>query len=85
MTPKDQVCEILYRAFLLIRDFAGDKKVCFALADILHNVPGQIARAIDGKMTYEEILADIRQRCRDQKCEPWLDVLLAGVYSRPPV
>ena len=77
MTPKDQICVILHCAFLDIRACAGEKKVCFALADVLHNVPLAIARAIDGQTTFEEILAEIRERFQFRKCEAWLDNIIA--------
>jgi hypothetical protein len=82
MEPKDQVCGTLYYAFLEIRAFAGDRKLCFALADVLHNVPLQIAAALDGKRTFEEILADIRARFQSRKCEGWLDNVIAQLDNR---
>ena len=73
--------ELLYRALIDIRAAAhesGDKK-SFALADIFHNVPSGINRALDGKRDFGEILRDVRVRVERRNAEGWLDNAIADI------
>ena len=80
MEAKDDILHILGYAVVSIRNLIDKRDLCYAISDALHNVPEQIGLVMDGKMTYEEILADIRRRCHWSNIEPWLDNALSNKH-----
>lgn len=79
MNKKEKILRLLYFALLDIRAASNEDntKVCYILSDLMHNIPLQILRVEDEKGDYQEILNWIRMRCKQMKCESWLDNVLA--------
>jgi hypothetical protein len=75
MSIKEKILRLLYLALIDIRAAAdqGNTKACFVLSDLMHNIPLQILRVEKENGNYQEIMYWIRMRCKQNKCESWLD------------
>lgn len=77
MNASKTVHRLLFQALLEIRNqgySTGDKAV-YHLADLFHNVALQLEAVAEGKgyITYDDILAFIRQRAGEKGWEKWID------------
>ena len=69
------VHHLVYRALieLCMEAHEAQEPSIFRLTDLLHNTPVRLELALDGKWTYDEILAGLRERARQNGSADWLD------------
>ncbi len=85
MKIKELILRLLYLAFLDIRaaSHEGNMKKCLVLSDLMHNIPLQLFRVEKENGDYQEILDWIYMRCKQMKCEFWLDNALSQLSYKP--
>jgi hypothetical protein len=78
MSTREVLHRLLYLALIEIRTEAYDhqNKKIFHLADLFHTIPLQLEGAAEGKGSYDEVLAWLRERAQQKGCEGWLDKVL---------
>jgi hypothetical protein len=86
MTEKEYILKLMYAAFLdsRIASYSKDSHTSFVLADIFHNVPLQMNRAEKGEMSYADIISWIQKKCKERKCQSWLDNATANIAHLDP-
>ena len=85
--PAAQLLYLLYWIFITIRYEAHEASdwTTFRLADLFHNVPLQLNSVLQGKRTYDEILASLQEHAERNGSAAWLDQALrdaTGVVAR---
>ncbi len=72
---KDLLLRLLASALIEIREegYEMQNKRVFALADLFHNVPGQLERMERGEKTPDEIMQWLQERARYRGIERWLE------------
>jgi hypothetical protein len=79
----EAVHRLLFRALLEMREqgrLSGDKAV-FHLADLFHTVVLEMARAADGKISYQEVLKVLEERAKEKGLARWLEANLAALHQ----
>jgi hypothetical protein len=54
-----------------------NSKICFDVADLLHNTPGRLVRELRNNTDYTETLDWIRMRARQKNLTKWLDMIIS--------
>ena len=75
MDNSDVIYDVLYYALIELRDRgreSGDK-VVFHLADLLHNLPLELAQVAHGNRTFADVLASLESKADEKGCRAWLD------------
>lgn len=70
--------DLLYRAFINIRMEAHDEQneAIFKLADLLHNLPLQLVKALQQNQDYEIVFTVLKARVAQKQQEPWLEQVI---------
>lgn len=78
MTDKDLIFDVMYFAFLDIRDSARqhDDNTSYHIANLFHNMPALLSRAADGETTYEQAMSALREKAKQTGATEWLDNVL---------
>ena len=76
MTTRHLLFRLLASALIEMREegYEIQNKRVFALADLFHNVPGQLERMERGETTPEEIIKWLQERARYRGIEGWLEL-----------
>jgi hypothetical protein len=76
----DQICTILYRAFIEIRVDAYEKNnnVAFWLADLLHNIPCAIKTEAAAGGDFSRVLGELHRRAEERGLTSWVDNALSN-------
>jgi hypothetical protein len=87
MNDREMIYRLMYESLLEIRDAARESRDTriFRLADLLHNVPLQLERVIEGKKTYDQVLQSVRARAKETGCEKWVEQSLADLKVKTAV
>ena len=73
MSDAQIICKLLRFAFLEIRIHAkDDSRTVFAIAHTFHNIPSLLGSAINGVITYEEVLARLLAESEQTGCSAWI-------------
>lgn len=75
MNSSDVVFKLFSYAIEEIRDRAevsGDR-VSFHLADLIHDVPEQLAQLARGELTYADVLKQLKAKAELKKCGRWIE------------
>ena len=80
MRDLDQICTILYRAFIEIRVDAYEKNnnVAFWLADLLHNIPCAIKTEAAAGGDFSRVLGELHRRAEERGLTSWVDKALSN-------
>jgi hypothetical protein len=73
---------LLYEVFIDIRVSAytnEDTNLIFHKADLFHNLPLQLNRVVKGELSYDDVLATLRQRAQEKGCRQWLERRVAAI------
>lgn len=80
LSKREVIHRILYYGLIEMREQGrvGRDSVVYHLADLLHNVPGQLSSArASNEEEYEQILDSLRQKAEEIGCTDWLKQRLA--------
>jgi hypothetical protein len=84
MDDREALFRLLYLALLEMRvqGHESHNKVVFHLADLFHNLPSRLQEVTEGKATYAEVMAFLRESAKEKHCERWMEQALAGEARR---
>ncbi|VAW69559.1 hypothetical protein MNBD_GAMMA10-80 [hydrothermal vent metagenome] len=85
MTSKELLYQIIVFALIDIRAAAYEKKshkAIFMVADLIHNLPLQLAHANSKNINYDDILKSLKERAKIKKCDTWLDGVINDLLSK---
>ena len=86
MTAKSTIHQLLFQAFLEIRERGHDSgdSVVYHLADLFHNAVLQMEQAEQGDEmnNFDEVLDFIRQRDKEKGCSEWVESQLNRLATR---
>ena len=87
MVPtKRGLYRLLSTALIEIREkgYASNDKIVFALADLFHNIPGNLYRLEQGEITVQDIMRELEEYARRHGIEGWLDLRLGEIAKYHP-
>lgn len=72
------ILHLLAMALIDIRQFAseGNSEACYALADLFHNTPNQLARARAEGEGFKEIIDWLNMRSEQKRMQGWLQNMI---------
>jgi hypothetical protein len=85
MSDRELLYQILAFAFIDIRTAAYKEKRykgIFLVADLVHNLPLQLASADSKNGDFSDILSKLKERAKLKKCDAWLDGLIDDLSDR---
>lgn len=87
MVPtKRGLYRLLSTALIEIREkgYASNDKIVFALADLFHNIPGNLYRLEQGEITVQDVMRELEEHARRRGIEGWLDLRLGELARNHP-
>jgi len=85
MSDRDILYQILVFALIDIRTAAYEEKshkAIFLVADLIHNLPLQLASAESGNGVFNAILSQLKKRAKIKKCDTWLDGVIQDLSEK---
>lgn len=79
MSDRELLYQILAFAFIDIRTEAYKQKSykgIFLVADLVHNLPFQLASAENNGAGFNDILSQLKERAKLKECDTWLEGLI---------
>lgn len=75
MKEQELILRLIYLALLDIRESShssGDR-VSYHLSNFFHNIPLEFHRALNGEISFEDLLEDLKNESNNLGCDFWLE------------